>query len=279
MRELNLTAVGSSPLIADEIKSITQSFLGGEIFISTKTTHEVADVEENIFYVCAKTQENFLREKIPAEKLFVFDLHPTTKFFLDIAKIPNDEKVFVFNNRLPYTKLLAEECVALGITRLKFFPIAYDDMPTEEVFKRLQEADYIIGIECLTGEQMLLSKKYRPYLKANVKIISGKRAASVASAGRLLDGIAEFYYRTFLAERENLQANHAEKISELSKKIFSTINILRSAVNSSVTSQVGGNGDSKILLKPPSSSSLEYLDEQLKFLLYLKQKIHELCPM
>ncbi len=38
MRELKLTAVGSSPLIADEIKSGAQSFLGEEIPISTKTT-------------------------------------------------------------------------------------------------------------------------------------------------------------------------------------------------------------------------------------------------
>ena len=74
MRELKLKAVGSSPLIAEEIKSVVQSFLGEEIFIDTATTKEVKQTEVDTFYICAKSQENFLRTKIPAEKLFVFDL-------------------------------------------------------------------------------------------------------------------------------------------------------------------------------------------------------------
>ena len=74
MRELKLKAVGSSPLIAEEIKSVVQSFLGEEIFIDTATTKEVKQIEVDTFYICAKSQENFLRTKIPAENLFVFDL-------------------------------------------------------------------------------------------------------------------------------------------------------------------------------------------------------------
>lgn len=259
MRELKLTAVGSSPLIADEIKSITQSFLGEEIFITTKTTREVADVEENNFYICAKTQENVLREKIPINKLFVFDLHPTTKFFLDIAKIPADENVFVFNNRLPYTKLIEEECKSLGITSLKFFPIAYDDMPHEEILKRLQKADYIIGIECLTGEQMLLSKKYRPYLKANVIIISGKRAASVSSASKLLAAIAEFYQVELLTEK-----NSRDSI-KIGEKI---IRILKNASAKAVIGQIGGASHFADNL----TDNLTDIDEQISVLKYLHEK-------
>ncbi len=204
-----------------------------------------------------------MRKKIPAEKLFVFDLHPTTKFFLDIAKIPADENVFVFNNRLPYTKLLAEECVALSITRLKFFPIAYDDMPEKEIFSRLQEADYIIGIECLTGEQMLLSKKYRPHLKANVKIISGKRAASVPSACKLLADIAEFYQAELSKEknsRESIQTG--EKI----------IRILKNASSKAVIGQIGGTS-----YAAENFSGEETFDEQLSVLKYLREKFLRLC--
>ena len=41
MLELKLIAAGSSPLIAEEIKSVAQSFLGEEIFIDTATTDEI----------------------------------------------------------------------------------------------------------------------------------------------------------------------------------------------------------------------------------------------
>lgn len=81
MHELKLKAVGSSPLIADEIKSIAESFLGKEIFIDAVATSSIERAEENTFYVCAKSQEPCLIEKIPREKIFIFDLHPTTNFF------------------------------------------------------------------------------------------------------------------------------------------------------------------------------------------------------
>ena len=145
MLELKLIAAGSSPLIAEEIKSVAQSFPGEEIFIDTATTDEIKTPPENIFCVCAVTQAEKLSRVVPADKLFVFDLHPTTKFFLDIARIPSGSEVYVFNNLLPYTKLLAEECRALGVDRLL--------------------------------EHVLL-KNYRDDLRDDVKILAGKRAAS-----------------------------------------------------------------------------------------------------
>ena len=249
-------AVGSSPLIAEEIKAIAQSFLGEEIFIGTQIT---CDVAENTFYVCAKTQENFLREKIPVEKLFVFDLHPTTKFFLDIAKIPVGSEVYVFNNLLPYTKLLAEECKSLGITSLKFFPITYDDMNPAEVLRRLKRANYIIGIECLTGEQMLLSKKYRDCLRPDVKIISGKRAASVSSASKLLAGIAQFYLAELAGEK-----NKYDEQTLTGEKI---IKILKNASVKAVIGQIGGNSSAE-----ENFGGNETFEEQLSVLNYLREK-------
>ena len=256
MRELNLTAVGSSPLIADEIKSIIQSFLGEEIFISMKTTQEVADVEENIFYVCAKTQENFLREKIPVEKLFVFDLHPTTKFFLDIARIPAGAEVCVFNNLLPYTKLLAEECRALGVDKISFHSIAYDDMPAAEVHSRLHRAEYIIGVDRLL-EHVLL-KTYRADLRPDVEIIAGKRAASLNSAGKLLAGIAEFY-RIALAEEKNPRV-----ALDVGKRI---LKILKNASAKALIGQIGGNSSTT-----ENFGGNATLDEQLSMMDYLREK-------
>ena len=244
MSELKLKAVGSSPLIAEEIKSVVQSFLGKEIFIDTATTKEVKQTEADTFYICAKSQEEFLRTKIPTENFFVFDLHPTTKFFLDIAQIPVGSEVYVFNNLLPYTKLLAEECRALGVDKVNFHSIAYDEMPADEVCAALGKARYIIGVDCLVGEQMLFSDVYRGYLRSDVKIIAGKRVASIPSASKLLARVAGFYYESLLEEKNTLDNSRPEQIELLLDKVCQTIKILRRAVNHVVTGQVVINGNS-----------------------------------
>ena len=113
------------------------------------------------FYICAKSRENFLRTKLSDKNLFVFDLHPRTKFFPDIAQIPAGSDVYVFNNLLPYTKLLAQECRAVGVDKVNFHSVAYDEMPPEKVYAALSRAYYIIGVDCLVGEQMLFSEAYR----------------------------------------------------------------------------------------------------------------------
>ena len=280
MRELKLQAVGSSPLIAEEIKSVVQSFLGGEIFIDTATTKEVKQTEVDTFYICAKSQENFLRTKIPVESLFVFDLHPTTKFFLDIAQIPVGSEVYVFNNLLPYTKLLAEECRALGVDKVNFHSIAYDEMPVAEVCAALGKARYIIGVDCLVGEQMLFSDVYRGYLRSDVKIIAGKRVASIPSASKLLAGIAEFYYESLLEEKNNLDNSRSEQIELLLDKVYQTIKLLRRAVNHVVTGQVDVTGNQnfseELTVNTDSNEALESINEQLQVLFYIKQKIERL---
>lgn len=277
MSELKLKAVGSSPLIAEEIKSVVQSFLGKEIFIDTATTKEVKQTEADTFYICAKSQEEFLRTKIPTENFFVFDLHPTTKFFLDIAQIPVGSEVYVFNNLLPYTKLLAEECRALGVDKVNFHSIAYDEMPADEVCAALGKARYIIGVDCLVGEQMLFSDVYRGYLRSDVKIIAGKRVASIPSASKLLARVAGFYYESLLEEKNTLDNSRPEQIELLLDKVCQTIKILRRAVNHVVTGQVVINGNSnsteKFIVSSKSKIDLKLLNEQLQVLFYIKQKI------
>ncbi len=256
MLELKLTAAGSSPLIAEEIKSVAQSFLGAEIPIVTATTDEVKALAENIFCVCAVTQAEKLSRVVPADKLFVFDLHPTTKFFLDIARIPAGAEVCVFNNLLPYTKLLAEECRALGVDKISFHSIAYDDMPAAEVHSRLHRAEYIIGVDRLL-EHVLL-KTYRADLRPDVKIIAGKRAASLNSAGKLLAGIAEFY-RIALAEEKNPRV-----ALDVGKRI---LKILKNASAKALIGQIGGNSSTT-----ENFGGNATLDEQLSMMDYLREK-------
>ena len=254
MNELRLIAVGSSPLIAEEIKSEVASLIGNELSIDMMTTDEVRSVEPDTFYICALTQAGVLDRIVPRGKLFVLDLHPTTKFFLDIATIPIGERVCVFNNRLPYTQLLINECRQLGIDRLRFEPVAYDEMSAADVSERLSAARYIIGVACLMDERMLFSARFNGQLRADVKTIAGRRTASIKSAGRLLAGIAEFY-----CDAPSTEVTHIVKM-------------LRQASNNAVVNQIG-------LSSAPIEEYMDGAASQREVLRYLHEKFCKLAEL
>ena len=288
MSELKLAAVGSSALIAGEIKEIIESFLGQSFPIATQTTSAVQTAEPDTFYICATTQKAALETVIPPEQLFVFDLHPTTMFFLSIAKIPAGEEVVVFNNLLPYTKLLAKECQELGIRHLRFRPVAYDEMEEGEIRKRLAVARYIIGVDRMTGEEVLLSGTYRPYLREDVKIIDGQRTASVASENLLLAGIASAYLEEFQQAEKKLQTKcgaggpFGTEITALSQRISHIFHILQNASLQTVTSQIaGGTAPASYDYEDhgeASPATMEFVKGQLDALRYLQKKLAQLAP-
>ena len=126
--------------MAHEIAGITSALLGPSLSIETMLTTEIEAPAPDTFYICAVTQEDRLRRVLPAAQLYVFDLHPTTRFFLDIAKIPAGETVYVFNNLDPYTELLIKECHELGINALHFRPLAFEEMPLPALLDELEQA-------------------------------------------------------------------------------------------------------------------------------------------
>lgn len=289
MRDLQLAAVGSSEAIAAEIKDIAASILDNAIPITIMTTEKIHRAEENTFYICATTQRGALEKIIPRGQLFVFELRPTTLFFLDIAKIPKGTDVYIFHNLSPYTALLKEECQKLGITGLTFHTIPYEEMSGEEIAARLQEARYIIGVECMVGENVLRSEKYRPHMRGDVKIIACKRAASTASASRLLEGIASFYCETFQKEREGLtradgRLSENGALKTLSEKIGAVFTLLQTGASQVVTSQIIGK-DAKLFkdhaaTTEPSHTpyaTVEYINGQLDALRYLQKKLAALA--
>ena len=257
MSKLKIVAVGSSPIIANEIKNIAQSFLGTVIPIICTTTDQIHTSVENAFYICAVTQQEKLSAVIPTEQLFVFDLHPTTKFFLDIAKIPANSSVLVFNNLLPYTKLLASECQALGICSLDFTFLAYEENSPEAAISALQQAQYIIGVDCLI-ENVLKKAPFVAALRKDAIIIGGQRTASIASAGNLLAAIAKYYLNAL---------NQGQPVD-----IVPVICALKTSSTRLITSNLGTSSPSDEAIPAIPTNS----QEQIALLSYLQGKFSEL---
>ncbi len=287
MREPKLVAVSSSDIIANEIREITESFLGRVLPITTCTTAEVREARPDVFYLCAVTQRAALARVVPPKQMFVFELHPTTLFFLAIARIPDGETVCVFNNRLSYTGVLTEECRALGIRGLRFLPVAYEEMPADEVRQRLRQARYIVGVDRMVQEGGVLFERYRAELGPEVRIIPGKRTASIASASRLLSGLAAFYGEALAQEKHRLEETAAstgtEAIRALSKEAASIFDWLKNAALQLVTSQIGSQdflpADTlapEDMVSGPAAEAGERLQGQMDALRYLEKKLRQL---
>ena len=239
---LTLVAVGSNSLVAAELHRILRSILKLPLPIKEAITDEIKKDGSESFYICANTQGAAVAKIVHASNLFVFELQPTTKFFLDIAQIPAGETVLVFNNRTEYTQLLINKCHELGINQLNFEAAAYEELPESALQEKLSKARYIIGVEVFTGRAVLQSEKYKTYLRPDVKIISGQRTASVASASRLLLALSEYYYLYYAMSLTllTMRTPSPYELNKLSQNLQMFITGLQQSVLQTVTLQITG---------------------------------------
>lgn len=292
MNKPHIIAVGSSPFIAHEVAQMCQSILGKNQAIKTCTTNEVKNAHTHTLYVCATTQSKELSNIIPSNQLFVFDLRPTTPFFFEIAKIPIHEPIYVFNNLLPYTKQLQTDCSEiLHISADRFIPIAYEEMPYELVCQTLQKANYIIGVDQFVDTNVLLSPRFKSYLKENVTIIAGKRTPSIQSASQLLIGYLDFYLADLDSESTSLTVttidkDNCSKITSFDKpkdsvykqenthmKLQELLTTIHQGIERIVTNQFQPH--SQVPLRTPISDTLSN-EELIDELQTLKQKLVQL---
>lgn len=243
-----IAAVGSSSLIANEICHLVKILLNDQFTIFTICTKDVTSDTKADFFVCASTQYKRLQKIVPIKNIFVVTLTPTSSFFFQLARIPHGQTVYIFNNQLAYTNILADYCRTIGLNNLNFQSIAYDEMPENEIIQRLKRAKYIIGVDCFVDEHVLLTDKYKKHLVDDVKILAGKRTISVPSACAFLKGITDFYYEFIVKEQKKLSKQVLQNTipsdalststNMLIKKLNKIIAVIRTATVQTVANQV-----------------------------------------
>ena len=191
----------------------------------------------------------------------------------------------MFNNLLPYTKRLAQECRDLGIDGLCFVPVAYEEMEEAQVRQRLRKARYIIGVDRFVGPSVLQSPKYARELRKEVKIIAGKRTASVSTACRLVDAIVAHGYEAICRDVAILKEKGCHKgnacYSADLARAEKLIALIRYASVQAVMTQVRGEiGVGQIPAGSLSSERIgngtDALIERLRTIDYLRRKMKQL---
>lgn len=255
-----IVAVGSNWLLANELVEAVKLILGEEVCVEPCLAESVDQDTPGDLFVCNATPLNHLMKVKPFERILVLNLSPTSQFFVRIALIPRGQRVYIFNNRLEYTGRLAACCRKFGLEDFDYIPIAYDEMPENEVVSRIQNARYIIGVDELVGEKVLLSERYRQYVQPDAVIIGAKRVASVQSACALVQWVAMQLHEEIAgrvsriagslqgtkgnaaAEKDsNATIAIAEEVNKLLEQSAKSGETIRRAIMHSVTNQIVPN--------------------------------------
>ena len=142
---VKIAAVGSSSLIAEEIRDIARALLSERLPVILRRTEEIVDDRSADLYLCARTQYEQLSHIIPRERLFLMELQPDSPFFFAISRIPAGSDVYIFNNHLSYPKELAAYCRTLGMDQVNYIPLAFEELPKEELLRILSNAPPILS--------------------------------------------------------------------------------------------------------------------------------------
>jgi len=222
VQDIELFALGRDEVEAKEMTRIIAFFLENTIPLKTMTLDSI-EIKDWGFYI-APSEEVGAISALPKEKLYFFDMHPTQNFFDSLKKIPKSKFIYVFNSHFAYINLLMDECKRRGVYH-NFFPIAFMEQPFRDVNVLLSRAEYIVGIDNILGTQALFSERFRGMLRADVKIIAGRRAVSAVSAGNLLVGIACYYETEMNNELNRIKAayEHGMNVSLRTEALFTRI--------------------------------------------------------
>ncbi len=207
---VKIYAVGSNEILTLEIKQALNLLFENSIQISTCSEKYISVHLDGDLYICNKSQEKNLLNYVAKEKIMILNLMPVSQFFLKMASIPAGAQICVFNNKITYIETFINLCKEMGADQFQYIPIPYSQLPDNEIYKLLEKAEYIIGVDILINE-ILNNEKYKRYLNPGAIIIGAKRVASIQSSMAILARVNELiYYQTKAMIEEFLsQVQHA----------------------------------------------------------------------
>lgn len=232
MSSYRLATVGSSKTVAEELLKAALEIVGNQqqgaaYAMQDLTDHSVADV-----FLCLPTRVKEARQKIPAEKIVVLELVPDTAFYVKVAYVKSSQ-VSVFNNNTVQAEKIVEYCRLHGVDHVEFNLIPYDELAEDEVSRRLQQAEVIIGADSIVGTSGALYKKFAQFLRADAKVIGARRIATDESVANIIRWTTLFQHKQVVDEVALSSAMLSGKLDDVAR-IAGTFGIAIQSVSSSI---------------------------------------------
>lgn len=220
-----ITTAGDQ-LIADELLAAVKQVLGENINGRAFPLSKIPDSSAADLFICIPSRKQEVEKKIAAEKILGMEMVPSSTFFVQLAKIPQGQTVYIFNNTTNYARKLVEYCTENSIDHLRFELIPYDEFSEAEIIKHLQQAQFIAGVETIVGSKGILHQKYEQYIKSGARIIAAKRIAGVNSICKLMEWITLFSHRQLLTkvtETTNHLTHQLQEITAITQQMSKNI--------------------------------------------------------
>ena len=234
MKQIQIGTIGSNSTIANELKEATENLLGKHALVKA---YDIKDVTENTIgdiFIALPTRVEEAAKKIPKEKIVPMELIPETKFYINVARIPPEEEVAIFNNNSAQAKKIAEYCIENDIKHLRFSLVPFSEIGEQEVRNLLSKSRFIIGAETIVGPNGVLRTKYREYLSPAATIISAKRIPTIESIKNVMERLTLFNFQQLSKEAAQISRilnNEIEEILALTEEVSASIDITATTIN------------------------------------------------
>lgn len=203
MNKVKIITTAGDQLISDEILVATKQVLGLDIEGAAYPLNQIPNSNAAELFVCISSRKSEVAKLVPVEKIVGIEMVPDVTFFIELAKIPPNRTVHIFNNSTNYAKKLVEYCLEVGIDHLEFKFIPYDEIEERQVAEELHKAEFIMGIETIVGPRGILHQRFKKYLNSNAQIIVARRVINISSACELMKWITLFKYQEISAKITN----------------------------------------------------------------------------
>ncbi|KJS87857.1 MAG: hypothetical protein JM58_02780 [Peptococcaceae bacterium BICA1-8] len=191
---LKAFTVGSSQIVADELLAVVQEVFSKDISAKAVSVDKLSSDTDADLFIALPTRVEQTAQKVPREKIISLELVPNSKFYVQIAKIPVNNEVVIFNNNTAQGNKIKEYCLEQGIDHIMFKVLPYDEISKEEVIDSLKDAEYIAGSSTIVGAGGEISK-YAKYLRPDVVIIPAFRGPTFESTKEIMQYITLYNYR------------------------------------------------------------------------------------
>lgn len=199
MNAVKIVVIGVNAASIQEIKNVVVATIGDNAEIVTATIKNYKKITDADLYVCLINRRQEVVSVLGPEKVVAMTLVPPTEYFLEIAKIPANQTVVVFNNSTGGTKVLMDLLVSYNLTHVRYEVVPYDEWSEKQIAEKLVAAKYIIGGIAYVAPGRTLHTRFAKYIPQDaVILVSPPRMATGESVSNLAQVFSSLYHKSVM---------------------------------------------------------------------------------
>lgn len=223
---IKLVLVGINDSAAQELATVVFNTLG-DLVETQKTTLKEYRNHNGDMYVCFSNREKEFIAEFGADKVIALEMRAPASFFIQVARIPESEKVIIFNNSQSGADVILKYLKDYQLNHVSYEVVAFEENPEEITRQKLSGAKYVIGNEGYTGSGKLLYTKYGGLLSPGFKVVaSPPREATPDSVSQMANRVIVFAQRQ---DRRMLLLSEAQRINDSISHIAATVQELNAS--------------------------------------------------